>query len=294
VAGYHADAGRWDEALSCYRQSLKLFSDVGETHNRAQILFNMALVHKDQGDLAEACELLTQAMEIFERLGAVPCIAQVDLTFGVILGLQGRLNEANCRFDKAINSQEALEALPELCEAYLSRAQLMAREGRLVEAEFYLGRAQTLISRADCQILNILLFQVQGGLHLKKGRTDQAKEYFEMALASSRSLASPYEEAKALASLGRLALQIKEYPEAEARLEQALCILRSLGAALDIRAIYGDLQRLFMARGDCIRAEEMAALEKDCACMPGCLEKKTHEPMAALAARSPLLIGKLG
>jgi len=47
--GYHADRGRWDEGLSCYQESLELFAAVGESFNRASVLFNMALVYKDRG-----------------------------------------------------------------------------------------------------------------------------------------------------------------------------------------------------------------------------------------------------
>jgi len=68
-----------------------------------------------------------------------------------VLALQGRADEANGHFEQAIERQEALEALPDLCESCLTRAQFLVGEGRLVEAEFYLGRGEGLISRADCQ-----------------------------------------------------------------------------------------------------------------------------------------------
>jgi tetratricopeptide (TPR) repeat protein len=182
---------------------------------------------------------------------------------GSVLALQGRADEANCHFEQAIERQEALEALPDLCESYLTRAQFMAGEGRLVEAEFYLGRGESLISRADCQPLNTLLFLVSGELQLKKGRAGQSWESFEMALSQARRLENPYQEAKALAGMGRAAMQQKEYDLAEAHLHQALSLLKSLGAKGDLLFLYGLLQQLFLSRGDLARAEEMAALKGD-------------------------------
>jgi tetratricopeptide (TPR) repeat protein len=155
-----------------------------------------------------------------------------------------------------------MEAPSDLCEGYLSRAQFMIREGRLVEAEFYLSRAETLISRTDCQILNILLYNTKGELHQKEGRYREAMSSFERALSQARMLSNPYEEAKAIANLGRLALQVKDYPHARVMLQQALAAMSRLGAMHDSLALYQDLRSLFLAQKDYARAEEMAALRE--------------------------------
>ena len=165
-----------------------------------------------------------------------------------------------CIRDRAIERQEALEALPELCESYLTRAQFMAGEGRLVEAEFYLARGESLISRADCQPLYTLLYLVEGEIHLRRGRGKEAKCSYEKALSQARKLESPHQEARALAGMGRAALQEKNYDSAESLLTQALSICKPLGARGEVTAISGVLQQLFLSRGDHARAEEMEKL----------------------------------
>jgi tetratricopeptide (TPR) repeat protein len=124
----------------------------------------------------------------------------------------GRAKEAEDHFSQAIRMQEELEAPTDLCEGYLARGQFLVREGRLVEGEFYLCRAEMLISRTDCPILNILLYNTKGELHQQEGRLPEAMSCFERALSQARMLSNPYEEAKAIANLGRLALQVKDYP----------------------------------------------------------------------------------
>ena len=260
VAGGHADRGRWDEALSCYQESLELFTAVGESFNRASVLFNMALVYRDQGELTGAAAKLQEAKAIFVDMDAVPCLAQVDLSLGSVLALQGLADEANRFFEQAIERQEALEALPELCESYLTRALFMAGEGRLVEAEFYLARGEGLVSRADCQPLYTLLYLVEGEIHLRKGRGKEGKGSFEKALAQARRLENPHQEARALAGMGRAAQLEKDYDHAEILLSQALSIFRPLGARGDIKAVSRILQQLFLSRGDHARAEEMDRL----------------------------------
>jgi tetratricopeptide (TPR) repeat protein len=233
---------------------------MGEIYNQGQVLFNMALVHRDMGDLSGACTTFEKALQIFESLDAAPCIAQARLNLGITLGLKGQADEADEHFDYAIRLQEELGALPDLCEGYLAKAQFMVREGRSKEADFYLSRAETLISRTDYQPLQILLHTVKGELHQKAGRYREAESSFERALSQARRLSHPYEEAKALSNLGRLALQTKDYPSALTKLRQALAAMSRLGAMHDVSALRIDLASLFRFYGDHARADEMAAM----------------------------------
>ena len=85
---------------------------------------------------------------------------------------------------------------------------------------------------------------------------------FQKALSQARMLSNPYEEAKAIAHLGRLALQVKDYTQALVKLQQALAAMSRLGAMYDALALYQDLGCLFSAQGDHARAEEMAAIRE--------------------------------
>jgi tetratricopeptide (TPR) repeat protein len=290
LAGSFADCCQWESALSCYQESLQLFTAVGEIYNQAQIRFNMALVYKDKGDLAEAVTLFGEALEIFQRLEAAPCIAQARLNLGIILGLMGQAKEAEDHFSQAIRLQEEMEAPSDLCEGYLSRAQFLVREGRLVEAEFYLSRAETLISRTDCQILNILLYNTKGELHQKEGRYREGMSSFERALSQARMLSNPYEEAKAIANLGKLAFQVKDYPHALVKLQQALAAMSRLGAMHDSLALYQDLRSLFLAQKDYARAEEMAVLREQEAGRLGYMERDGFKDEVAQDCGDVLLL----
>ena len=96
----------------------------------------------------------------------------------------------------------------------------------------------------------------------RQGRFREAQSSFERALSLARRLSHPYEEAKATANLGRLALQVKDYPHALVKLQQALAAMSRLGAIYDALALYHDLGRLFLDQGDYARAEEMSALRE--------------------------------
>ena len=135
------------------------------------------------------------------------------------------------------------------------------RLGRSLEARFYLSQAQTLIKSIDYQPLNIQFHNAQGELYLKEKLYIEAESSFEKALALARRHSNLYEEAKACANLGRLALDKMDNQEAMAKLKLALATFSRIGAMFDVITIYHDLAGLFLGQGDYVRAEEMAVLE---------------------------------
>jgi tetratricopeptide (TPR) repeat protein len=269
LAGSYTDRCQWELALSTYKESLELFGRTGEIYNRAQVIFNMALVHKDKGDLFRAHTMFEESLNIFENLDAVPCIALAKLNLGIILGQTGQLIGADEQFCEAIGLLEGLGALPDLCEGYLAAALFKIRGGRSLEGRFYLSQAETLISRTDYQPLKIQLYNIQGELYQKDALYNEAQSCFEKALSSARRLSNLYEEAKAVANMGRLALVRMDYPEALVKLQKALNDFSRLGALFDVITLYRDLTLLFLAEKDYVRAEEMAVLRQRQARMLG-------------------------
>ena len=257
----YADRCQWDKALSAYKDSLVLFEQVGEIYSQAETIFNMALVHKDKGDLARAVQLFEMSQKIFQNLNAVPRIALVMLNLGNILGIKGQCIDAEKLFGEALKVLEGLGAIPDLCEGYLTFAIYQIHQGRSLEARFYLSQAQTLIRSTDYQPLNIQFHNAQGELYLKEKLFIEAESSFEKALALARRHSNLYEEAKACANLGRLALDKMDNLEAMAKLKLALATFSRIGAMFDVITIYHDLTGLFLGQGDYVRAEEMAVLE---------------------------------
>lgn len=140
-------------------------------------------------------------MNIFQMLGALPCIASAKLNLGIVSGQMGRSLDAIEFFAQSIGMLEGLGALPDLCEGYIAVALFNIREGQTMQSRFYLSRAETLISRTDYQPLKIQLYSAQGERFQRDSLYSEAKSCYESALALSRRLSLPYEEAKAISIL---------------------------------------------------------------------------------------------
>lgn len=82
-----------------------------------------------------------------------------------------------------------------------------------------------------------------GTLHRVTGELAQARQCHQRSLELARAIASPWDEAQALAGLGRCAITASDTAQAEVLLRQAHEIFRQLGAA-DARAVLTELNAL--------------------------------------------------
>jgi tetratricopeptide (TPR) repeat protein len=128
----------------------------------------------------------------------------------------------------------------------------------LTEAKFYLSRAQTLIDRMDYHTMRIQLYNAWGDFYQAGQLYSEACNNYQMALALSRRLGNPHDEARSLRNLGLLASCQKDYQEAESRLKNALSIFDRLGAIYEVMSIYNELAFLALGRGDHCKAQEIA------------------------------------
>ena len=97
--------------------------------------------------------------------------------------------------------------------------------------------------------MNIQFHNAQGELYLKEKLYIEAESSFEKALALARRHSNLYEEAKACANLGRLALAQVDNRDAMANLKLALATFSRIGAMFDVITVYHDLTGVFLGAG---------------------------------------------
>ena len=94
------DAGRYEEAIGCYRRALALKPDAADAH------YNLGIVLKDSGKLIEAVASYRQALRI------KPDLAAAHNNLGIALQELGQLNEALASY------RQALQHRPDFTDAY--------------------------------------------------------------------------------------------------------------------------------------------------------------------------------
>ncbi|HSD57523.1 MAG TPA: tetratricopeptide repeat protein, partial [Methanotrichaceae archaeon] len=260
VGSAYADRYEWNEALSSYFGSLTLFERLGDIYGHAQTAFNIALIYKDKGDWSRALEMLERSQEIFMQLGAAPCIAMVKMNQGVIQSALGQYGKAEESLSGSVGIFENMGAMPDLTEAYIAMARFKLKADLPVEARFYLSEADALVHKINYDPIRITLFSAWGEFYQGERLYSDASRNYQLALALSRKLCNPHEEARALRNLGCVALLQKDYRECAALLHQALEIFNRLEAMYDVMSLYYNMASLALAQEEYARAEEISIL----------------------------------
>ncbi|MES2294145.1 MAG: tetratricopeptide repeat protein [Pseudomonadota bacterium] len=216
----HHQAGRLDEAVTCYRQVLALKPDLaGAHHNLGNALFG-------QGNLEQAEASYRRALTL------QPGLASARNNLGIILYERDRLDEAVACYREAI----ALE--PDYAEALNNLGAALCRRGAFDEGEACIRRALALKPGMAGAHDNL------GALLWEQGKLEEAEASIRRALALAPGFT------RALDNLGAMLRD-------QGRLNEAIAIYRQL---LQVRPGDSDglngLATVLAARGDTARALE--------------------------------------
>lgn len=183
--------GRLDEALSHYRQALKISPGQFDIRN------NMADVLIAQGKLDEAIGQLRQILRIR------PDFARAHTNMGNAMAAQGKL-------DEAINSyNQSLKFKPDYAEAYSNIGNVLAMQGKLDEALANFHKALEIApyhTEVYFNLANVLLSQ---------GKVDEAISNYRLALRERPDFADAHDNlGNAFLSQGKLEEAISHYRKA--------------------------------------------------------------------------------
>jgi tetratricopeptide (TPR) repeat protein/transcriptional regulator with XRE-family HTH domain len=255
--------GRWQEATSCYEESLSISHSLNDRQGEAWALHGLGGVHRRRGELDRASQCQEASVTIFRDLGDTEGEGRALNGLGLVLSNQGLLTEA---FDCYEHSHRLLReagdqhsALHPLCNF----ADDLCYSGRLEEAAVrykqHLAICDELRDR-DCAVWSLSgLTRVR----VRQGRLGDALRESERLLATSPLLTDRGAMARALEIASETLRACSRYEEAVAYLEQELVIRRAYGDRL---YECWTLNRLAEVRCDqCMWAEATALFEQSLA-----------------------------
>lgn len=138
----------WHEALESYLKALELFMESGDRRGVCDANRQMGIVYGSMGNLASSVRCLESSLSLAKDLGDKEAVAKAEANLAVVYDLEGRFDES----ERA--SKECLEYFLET------------------------GDESSAVKTAN----NL------GVLNMSVERFDAAAEYFEKAIASSRTL----------------------------------------------------------------------------------------------------------
>ena len=123
---YHGSRGNTEEALRYYERAAEKYERTGNTHDAANVSFNIGLSEMNEGRYEEAAEYLEEAVDGFVEAGSISGAGMAATELSVALWVAGRPEEADSALASAIGMLEATQSLRRLARAYTVRASIQS------------------------------------------------------------------------------------------------------------------------------------------------------------------------
>ncbi|MFI9812564.1 ATP-binding protein [Saccharothrix variisporea] len=221
------DYGRAEEAA---KRARELYRASGNRFGEAQTCSVIGSVRRARGQHAEAREDFEFALGVYEELGDRAGIAMALIELGVVLYHLGDFALGERTLRRAVELYEEFGEPMGAAAARKELADLLTRTGRLPEAKDMLDEAEAGYQKLDDRLGKAATSNSYGAWHLASGDPRTARRHHDEALRLALEIASPLEQASALAGLGRAARALGEGVAADRALREALAIYQRIGA----------------------------------------------------------------
>lgn len=226
--------GRWDDAVTAYRQAQQLYRRLGDLPNAAVNDANVAEILVDQGHLDEAEVALQQALRIWRASGANNDAAFGFALLGRVHSRQGRYDEAEQLIGEARRRFSDQGAQTEVIDADAYLAECLLLRGRPAEA---LRKAAATLAAAgrlsDQPTQAPLLYRIVATSHDALGDHDAADTAFGQALELARRRKADHELTFTVAAMAARARRNGQLMDA-ALVSEAIPLQRRLGVVVDL------------------------------------------------------------
>ncbi len=239
--------GRWDDAITSYRQAQRLYERLGDLSNAAINDANVAEILVDQGRLEEAEVALTKAVRVWRAARADNEVAFGFALLGRVHARQGRfevaeemLSDARRRFQEQGARGEVVDA-----DAYLAECLLLSgHASRALELAQATLQTASRLSEQPAQAP--LLYRVLAASHDALGDMAAADAAYEAALDLARRRKAGHELALTVAAMADRQRRTGK-PMDPALIQEAVPLQRRLGVVVDLSG-YEDQQARPVAR----------------------------------------------
>jgi CHAT domain-containing protein/Tfp pilus assembly protein PilF len=255
-------------AMRRWRESLRLFTALGDSAGMAEALGNVGAGFYVAGVLDSAQVYLARAGNLAERVGDYRVTGNAAVNLGSVARRRGDLRRATEHYSRALALHEGVGYYRGVAADHNNIGLIAQELGDIggardaYESALALNRRHQNLNRAADNLLNL------GRLASTEADYAAAASRYREALATYRDLNEPVNAALALHNLGLLEIRRGDYPNALQLLTEALEIYEETGGTSDaistrrvlsmVHAAMGDLQT---ALGELTQAEEAARVD---------------------------------
>ncbi len=173
--------GQYDEAERLYRESLRVFEAVGDTHAVAATQSSLADLLRTRGQYDEAERLYRESLRVFEAVGDTRAVAVTQSSLADLLSLRGQYDEAERLYRESLRVFEAVGDTRSVAVTQSSLADLLRTRGQYDEAERLYRESLRVFAQVPDPLGTAYVQRQLGELALRCGRLQDALPLLEAA-----------------------------------------------------------------------------------------------------------------
>jgi tetratricopeptide (TPR) repeat protein len=227
--------GQYQQRLEFDQLGLEAARRSRDRRAEAKMLNRTGLALRDVGRLAEAAELFQEALAIWESLADDTRVASSLRRLGFIAMDRRQFGTASVHFSRALEIYRNLNDGRRTALTLNDLGAVLIQEGRATEAIGFLEEAGILLSNEPDPYNRGRVLLLLGRAHTSAGALDVAADRLRTALQSMGEIGSLPGQAEVLESFGDLALRAGRTDEAREHFQRALAILTQIGSPAEDR-----------------------------------------------------------
>ena len=188
IGGVYYQKGDYDIAIDYLLQSLKIEEKTGNTEGIGQTYVNIGSIYSDIGEWEQSIIYLQLALSIFQKTGSNNIIP-VLLNLGIYNLLNGNNIEQSEKY-LTMALDKSVEAKEEafLPEIYYNLGKVNLLKGDYAKAKKFTDNAIHLTLVSGNKNILAQAYALMGDIHTEKKEVARAKQYYEQSLAISKEL----------------------------------------------------------------------------------------------------------
>jgi len=249
LANTYYQTGKWDEAISHFKESMEISKKLGDMQGYSTSLTNLGLVYMNQGKWDEAISHFKESMEIDKKLGDMQGYSTSLTNLGLVYMNQGKWDEAISHFKESMEISKKLGDMQGYSKSLGNLGVVYKNQGKWDEAISHFKESMEIFKKlGDMQGYSKSLMNL-GLVYMNQGKWDEAISHFKESMEIFKKLGDMQGYSKSLMNLGLVYMNQGKWDEAISHFKESMEIFKKLGDMQGYSKSLGNLGLVYMDQG---------------------------------------------
>lgn len=219
--------GRYDEAIECGKEALKIFEEYGDELAAGKIEHNLGNIYMRREDYQTSEKFLISACKRFYKLNDLKQLTMAENALAIILALQNKFREAEKFYQNALLRAKDLKMLVTQAEIEASMGNLSLFRGKFDQALKLLELSRQKYEKLKMPHQMVVAELEIADAYLELNLVSEAFESYEKIVETLSGLKMQSEEARARVNLARSAIALGKKEFAGKELKTSVQLYRA-------------------------------------------------------------------